>query len=68
MLATEADEAAGRTDYVVTRWYRAPEVHCIDIPLMWKFPINSGILLRHHALPQATSVKYLMLTGHASFC
>ena len=61
VLATEADEAAGRTDYVVTRWYRAPEVHCIDIPLMWKFPINSGILLRLHALPQATSVKYLMV-------
>lgn len=26
VLATESDEAAGRTDYVVTRWYRAPEV------------------------------------------
>ena len=25
VLATESDEAAGRTDYVVTRWYRAPE-------------------------------------------
>eukprot|EP00438_Fugacium_kawagutii_P011424 Skav235897 [mRNA] locus=scaffold256:54700:70467:+ [translate_table: standard] len=26
VLAKETDEAAGRTDYVVTRWYRAPEV------------------------------------------
>eukprot|EP00440_Ansanella_granifera_P013312 gb/GFBE01014467.1/.p1 GENE.gb/GFBE01014467.1/~~gb/GFBE01014467.1/.p1 ORF type:complete len:391 (+),score=95.09 gb/GFBE01014467.1/:1-1173(+) len=26
VLATETDDTMGRTDYVVTRWYRAPEV------------------------------------------
>ncbi|CAK9091263.1 unnamed protein product [Durusdinium trenchii] len=26
VLATESEDALGRTDYVVTRWYRAPEV------------------------------------------
>lgn len=26
VLSTEEDDALGRTDYVVTRWYRAPEV------------------------------------------
>ena len=26
VLLSEAEDAVGRTDYVVTRWYRAPEV------------------------------------------
>ena len=25
VLATDAEDTMGRTDYVVTRWYRAPE-------------------------------------------
>ena len=25
VLATESEDVLGRTDYVVTRWYRAPE-------------------------------------------
>eukprot|EP00439_Symbiodinium_sp_Y106_P082409 s1032_g21.t2 len=30
VLATDAEDSMGRTDYVVTRWYRAPEVMLVS--------------------------------------
>ena len=33
VLLSEAEDAVGRTDYVVTRWYRAPEVRTVAFSL-----------------------------------